>query len=150
MSSPEHVQIRDFSDREIIAIMADLNSGPLEFVTTTEMARRIFGLGSDEVNTEQLRYAEKCVTARMTWMRRYGLVVKGEEKGHWHISADGYRLRFAKLPRAVSNALSHSPDASMLELTHEVAERMLQADEVVSRAMRREFQFQTNRRKRRG
>jgi hypothetical protein len=147
MSSPEHVQIKDFSDREIIGIMADLTNSPDHpVVTTRDMAIRIFGLG-DEVNTEQLSHAQKCVTARLTWMRKFGLIEK-VQKGEWVLSHEGRLLRFTSLNRSLEKALEYAPRPMMLELTHEVAEKMLRADEVVSRAMQREFQFQVQRRKR--
>jgi len=135
------LKIRSFSDLEILGIMDDLGGEML----ASELALRIFGLnGTDE---EEVRtHATRCVTARLTWMKRYGLVEKGEEKGVWSVSRMGTALRRYSLGRSLSSAISNTPDVSMLELTHQVSERMLRENDVAARAMRREFQHQITRR----
>lgn len=138
------LQIKTFSDREILAVMADLN-GAGE-VLASELALRLFGL-NDQDDQDVRVHATRCVTARLTWMRRYGLVEKGDEKGEWLISETGRALRFAKLGRSFSAAITNTQEGTLLELTHQVSERMLVAGDVAGRAMRREFQHQITRRR---
>jgi len=74
------LQIRSFSDREIISAMGDLGGGTE--VLASDLATRIFGLnGNDDEKVH--RHAARCVTSRLSWMKRYGLVEKGDDKGTW-------------------------------------------------------------------
>jgi hypothetical protein len=138
------LQIRTFSDREIISAMGDLGGG-LE-VLASELAARIFGLnGSDD---EKVRlHATRCVTSRLSWMKRYGLVEKGDDKGTWVASEWGKALRYTSLGRALSSAVTNTPESSLLELSHQVSDRMLGAGDIPARAMRREVQHQITRRR---
>jgi hypothetical protein len=142
------LRIADFSDREILAIMADIADGAGE-VTTGDLALRVFGLKETTADAEILEHAALCVRSRLAWMRRYGLVEKGEKVGIWYISEAGKRLRFAKLGRSFSMAISHTPSESVLEMAHQVGERMLNVTEIEGRAMQRELTWQINRRRRR-
>lgn len=139
------LQIKTFSDREILGIIGDVGNGEAE-ILASELALRIFGLKPDEDEDVRL-HATRCVTARLTWMRRYGLIVKGERKGEWAMSEMGRALRFNHLGRSLSSAISNTPEASLMEMTHQVSERMLGAGDVAGRAMRREFQHQVTRRR---
>jgi hypothetical protein len=139
------LQIKDFSDREILAVMNDLN-GSDDIVLAGDLTLRLFGLTRDD-DMEVLDHAARCVTSRLAWMRRYGLVEKGEKPGYWAISEQGKMLRFTPLGRALSAAITNTPEASLMELTHQVSDRMLKANDVPARAMRREVQHQILRRK---
>jgi hypothetical protein len=138
------LQIKTFSDREIISAMGDLGGGTE--VLASDLAARIFGLnGSDD---EKVRlHATRCVTSRLAWMRRYGLVEKGDDKGTWVASEWGKALRYTSLGRALSSAVTNTPESSLLELSHQVSDRMLGAGDIPARAMRREVQHQILRRK---
>ena len=135
------LQIKTFSDREILAAMSDLGLGD---VLASELAERLFGLNGNDDEKVRL-HAARCVTSRLSWMKRYGLVVKGEKKGEWAMSEEGRALRFTPLGRSLSSAISNTPDRSLLELTHQVTERMV-GGTTEGRAMRREFQHQITRR----
>jgi len=139
------LQIKDFSDREILAVMSDLN-GSDDIVLAGDLTLRLFGL-TDNDDLEVLDHAARCVTARLAWMRRYGLVEKGEKKGEWAMSEEGRALRHTPLGRSLSSAITNTPAASVMELTHQVSERMLREGDVPARAMRREFQHQVARRR---
>jgi len=141
----EQLRIKDFSDREILAVIADLQNGD-GYAKVGDLAPRLFGLSETESSLETLDHAARCVTSRLAWMRRYGLVEKGEEAGFWCISEWGKQLRFTPLGRALSSAITNTPEGSLLELTHQVADRMKERS-VAGRAMRREFQFQVARRR---
>lgn len=146
------LQIRTFSDREILAAMADLNGS--DDMPASDLAARLFGLKENE-DDDVVQHATRCVISRLVWMRRYGLVdsmvevVDGvQKKGTrtWKVSEVGRQLRFTHLGRSLSSAITNTPGASVLELTHQVAERMLREGDVGARAMRREFQHQIQRR----
>jgi hypothetical protein len=130
-------KIGDYSDREILAAMADLNGDG--DVRAQDLATRL--LGAEE------KHEIRCVTSRLAWMRRFGLVEKGEQKGEWTISNEGVALGFAKLPRAIDTHIAGAPVTASLELAHVVGERMVRSRDVVRTAMRREFQWQIRRKR---
>lgn len=137
------LQIKTFSDREILGVMNDLGAGE---ILAADLAARLFGLNGNDDEKVRGR-ATRCVTSRLSWMKRYGLVEKGEKKGEWTISEEGKLLRFTPLGRALSSAITNTPRTSVLELSHQVSERMLREGDVPARAMRREFQHQVLRRR---
>jgi hypothetical protein len=138
------LQIRSFSDREIISAMGDLGGGTE--VLASDLATRIFGLnGNDDEKVH--RHAARCVTSRLAWMKRYGLVEKGDDKGTWVASEWGKQLRYTSLGRSLSSAITNTPEGSLLELSHQVSDRMLGAGDIPARAMRREVQHQITRRR---
>jgi len=136
------VRIADFSDREILAMMLDMGGVTYH----GELAIRCFGVKPDD--TDAYTHACRCVISRLAWMRRFGLVKKGEEKGEWLVSEEGQLFRQAKLGRAMSSAITNTQDGSMLVMAHEIGERFLRARPIAQTAMRRELQFQIGRRKR--
>jgi hypothetical protein len=146
MRSDGTLRISEFSDREILAIMADLQDGSEE-VRAGDLALRVFGIRETESSAEILDHAARCVTARLTWMRRYGLVEKGDDKGTWVASEWGKALRYTSLGRSLSAAITNTPEGSLMELTHQVSDRMLKAGDIPARAMRREVQHQITRRR---
>jgi len=146
--SERQLRIADFSDREILAIMADIADGAGE-VTTGDLALRLFGLKETTADAEILEHAALCVRSRLSWMRRYGLVEKGEKVGIWYVSRAGARLMEYRLSRSVSSAISNMPNAGMLDMAHQVGEKMVKVSEIEGRAMQRELTWQINRRRRR-
>ena len=74
MSENDHVQISDFSDRELLSLINDLRPP----VTAREVGVRIFGIKELEENEQEISRVSRCVTARFVWMRRYGLLDRVE------------------------------------------------------------------------
>jgi hypothetical protein len=138
------LQISAFSDREIMAAMSDLNG--TGDVLASDLGLRLFGL-TDRDDEDVRRHATRCVSSRLTWMRRYGLVEKGDEKGAWLLSETGKELFASRLGRSFSTAITHTPKESVLDLAHQVGMRMVKENTVGARAMRRELQHQIMRRK---
>lgn len=132
-----NVRISDFSDREILGMMGDLGNG---VVAASELTFRVFGLNS-ESDPDQVKYGNRCVTARLSWMRRFGLVEKGEEPGIWSISKEGEILRAGRLAASILSGIQRSGDDSALTLAHAVGQRFLRTTPVARIAMRREWQF---------
>lgn len=145
------VRIRDFSDRELLGVIADLagaNGRTGTVVEARDVALRVFGVTPNARNESDIAYFTKCVTARFTWMRRFGLLDKGEAAGEWYLSREGNALRRARLQRAVDVGIASSKDETMLALANVTGERMLHARPVEAKAMERELRFQIERRKR--
>lgn len=149
MSSNGHVQLSDYSDREILAMMLDLSEQG--DITVRDLAIRVYGWTQIERDTEQdkVGHGIRCCTSRMAWMRRFGLVEKGEEKGQWLISKMGRSLVSSRMQENVTLAIRNTPDHRVLDLAHLVGVRMVEAsDPYAGIAMRRELQHQIQRRKR--
>jgi hypothetical protein len=145
------LRIRDFSDREILAIVADQASangvvgGPVD---ARDVALRVFGLKDNEANRDSIAYYTRCVSVRFSWMRRFGLMEKGEQKGQWLLSKDGNALRAASLRAAVDRGIDEAGEDQSLVLANKVAERLFNSSAIAAKAMEREFRFQISRRKR--
>lgn len=145
MSSNGHVQISDFSDREILAIILDLGGE----VSTPDLATRIFGLREDD---ERETHARRCTSQRLSWMRRFGLVeswveVEPPKTRTWKVSIPGSQMLQAQLPAGTSAALGRLTDTYDLTLANLVGEKLVRAGQISGTAMRRELQFQIARRK---
>lgn len=139
----EHIRISDYSDRELLAVMHDLNGTGV--VTSRELATRLFAIPEGEDFTDQIKHATKCAGIRLSWMKRFGLVEKGENPSEWQISVVGEQLRRTKLRGAVSSGIAQT-DAP-LDLANAVGEKLNSAGTIEGRAMQRELMFQIQRRK---
>lgn len=139
------LHIRDFSDRELLYSMLDESRDGI--VGSRRLAIRIFGLEESEENENIIRYYTRCVSSRFAWMRRYGMVERGETQGTWVISATGAALLAASLPRALEQRLDDIEDERALALANKVGLKLVSASDVASTAMRRELSFQIERRK---
>lgn len=144
LDAAEHIRISDYSDRELLGIMFDL--GGTGAVSSRELAMRLFALPEAEDKTDEIKHATKCAGARLSWMRRYGLVEPGDEKGEWKLTIAGDQLRRSKLRGTVANGIA-ATDAA-LDLANVVGEKLVAAGKVEGRAMQRELTFQISRRKR--
>ncbi len=141
---PEHIRISDYSDRELLGIMFDL--GGTGAVSSRELAMRLFALPEAEDRADEIKHATKCAGSRLAWMKRFGLVEHGDNKGEWQLTVEGDALRRSKLRGAVSSGIAQTDAA--LDLANAVGEKLVSAGKVEGRAMQRELTFQINRRKR--
>jgi hypothetical protein len=142
MPEETHVQISDFSDRELLALITDLGTT----VSSREVGIRIFGIKELEDNEPEIAHAARCVTSRFVWMRRYGLLDRNEE-GDWLISSHGDALRKGTLSSPVSNGIAKLKENSALALANAVGEKLVGSGVISGRAMQRELTFQINRRR---
>ncbi len=138
----ERVQIRDFSDREMLAILVDLNSK----TSARMIALRIFGIAELEANEAQIVHAARCVTSRLVWMRRYGLIARHED-GDWFISDEGEALRTGKVAASIEGGINNMKEEASLTLANVVGEKLVVLSEISGRAMQRELVHQINRRR---
>lgn len=154
MAENGHVQLADYSDREILLMMLDLGGE----VSTPDLASRIYGWTYiQEQDEAKVRHGRHCVGSRLSWMRRFGLVesmievVDGKEKKGtrtWRVSNPGKNMVGFELTRPAEAYLSRISDEGGLVLANRVGERLVKAGEITGTAMRRELQFQINRRRR--
>jgi len=153
MSSNGHVQIKDFSDREILLMILDLGGE----VSTPELATRIYGWSAVEAEDKNMvEHGRRCVGSRLSWMRRFGLVDSMIETKQgrpvpgtrtWKPSPAGKNMIGVTLPRVVELGLMRTSDNDGLVLANRIGEKLVKAGEITGTAMRRELQFQINRRR---
>lgn len=153
MSANGRVQISDYSDREILLAILDLGGE----VSAPELAARLYGWGAIESeDKDKVSHGRRCVSCRLAWMRRFGLVesmieVEGgvEKKGTrtWKASAPGKTMVGFTLPNAVESTMLRMSDSADLVLANRLGERLVKAGEITGTAMRRELQFHITRRK---
>lgn len=156
MSANGRVQIADYSDREILMAINDLGGE----VSTPDLAARLYGWSQiEQADQDVLTHGNRCVSSRLSWMRRFGLVSSWieveegvEKKGTrtWKPSDEAERMMSAQLSRVVETAFARDLDSASLQLANRVGEKLVKAGEITGTAMRRELQFQITRRKRRG
>lgn len=142
----DHLAIRDFSDREILAVMLDEMGRADGAVESRALAIRIFGI--PEENEEAVKYYNRCTASRFAWMRRFGFVDKGEKKGEWVMTELGEAMLRNRLPAALSSRIEAVDDAGALSLGNAVGLKLVGSGDVAATAMRRELLFQIERRKR--
>ena len=151
MSSNGHVQISDFSDREILLMITDLGGE----VSTPDLAARIYGWkGPDHEDATDRTRGHRCVSSRLAWMRKFGLVeswveVNPPKTRTWKVSVPGATMVGAKLPTATAQTIDRLTDSYDLTLANVVGEKLVKAGKISGTAMRRELQFQITRRRRR-
>lgn len=139
------LRIRDFSDRELLHVMLDESSDGA--VDTRRIAIRVFGLSDSEENTAIIQYYTRCVGSRFAWMRRFGLVDKGDTVGTWIMSSEGASLISNDLNRSLANSLDSLENDRSLALANRVGLKLVSASDTASTAMKRELLFQIERRK---
>lgn len=145
----DNVRISNYSDLDILEAMHVIEGSEKNGagVKTENLAKRLFG---DLVKkSEALKYAEMCVTARMSWMRHFGFVEK-VEKGVWRASEFGEAMRTAHLPTSFCHRIITSKDTDALQLTRQVGIRILMTtdNDMAFRAMERQLRYSITQRKR--
>lgn len=136
---PDRLRISDFSDRELLALLLDMG----QVTSARELAQRVWDLPDKH---EELPHATRCVTSRLVWMRRYGLV-KREDDGQWAISETGVKLRTTQTSQTVAVGIDRMAEDGVLDLANTVGLKLVNASEIHGRAMQRELVHQINRRR---
>ena len=135
----QHVRIGDFSDRELLALLIDMGHQ----CSGREMAQRVWNVPDDDPDLTRLT---RCVTSRLVWMRRFGLVVRDGD-GAWQISTVGLALRTDRTTTQMATQISELKESKLLDLANTVGVKLVSAGQVEGRAMQRELAYQINRRR---
>lgn len=147
MARAESLRLADFSDRDLLGVMADLADSE-GWVMTSEVAERVFGRG---INSDAKRrlHAIRCVAIRLSWMRRFGVVqLHREEPGVWGLSAEGVAMLRGELRSGQAKAIDGAMDEQLLHLATAIADRYRAAGQVGATMMRRAWQHGEARRRR--
>lgn len=105
-------RLQDVRDRELLAAMVDL-ADPDGFVTSEQVARA-YNIQHDK--------PVQCAGARLSWMRRWGLVERDKERG-WRLTDRGLELRNGKVSEAVDAQLRAMGDPDVVDMIGALARR---------------------------
>lgn len=139
-----HLRLVDFSDRELLALLADLE-GAEGWVEAETVAREIWPQRTADADT--LFHAKMSVTQRFVWLKRWGAVERSVENRAWRLTETGRTLVNGKLSARQQATLHNLGDDRMLHLGYAVAERYIAADGVSAVFLRRAMQFAHERRR---
>jgi len=118
-----------FRDLDLMLAIADRGDG----IDSHELADEI-GLGDD---------GARAMSIRLSWMRRYGMVVWDDKRRMWTLSKAGERVTRAKARAAATRQIDSVPDESLVDVMAHVTTRWRLGDPVVAQMLRREFLYGT-------
>lgn len=105
-------------------------------MTSMELAEAV-GLNGD---------GTRSMGIRLSWMQRYGFVVRDEKELTWALSPAGERVTEAHLSAAKRKALQDVPDEALVEVMAHVANRYRVGDPLIAKMLSREFLYGTRKR----
>jgi len=123
------LSLMEYSDRELLNILIDLD--PFNEGSSTEQISDQIGL----VDRDRFRN----VGARMSWMRRFGVVERNGD-GLWRLTPAGDQVAHGGLRQSVLNTIDAIGDAGALELGAAIASRYQAVSYPASAMMRRSLQ----------
>lgn len=133
MTSDKHASLYDFRDRDIMFRLAEAINGSHAGIPSTELADM---LGFDEGDTRP-------VAIRMTWMKRYGMVLFDDKARLWSLSPSGRRVVEAHLKAPELKIVEKLPDETMIEVMAQVTSRYMRGEPMLAHMLRREFLYGT-------
>jgi len=135
---PDSLKIEDFSDVELLALVADYMDQE-GWVTTEEM---VLAIGLD------VEHARHCVSSRFSWLARYGAMHKNPDKtSSWGLTAVGRAMVKGKLSIRETTMLEKMPEDKLLSLARGVTLRYRTSAATSAQLMRREWQYGTSKRR---
>jgi hypothetical protein len=130
---PASLRLLDYSDRELLALVRDLQDE--EGWTSTESLLNRLKL--DHENPAQ------CVATRMGWMGRYGAVEKSDKGGKYRLSPIGEVMVSGKLTKTTEKVLDGIKPDQMLLVTRWLGERQRNSEDTAKSLIRREWTYST-------
>lgn len=134
------LRLVDFSDRELLALVVDLE-GEEGWVPTESIARTIW---PQRTSPDDLMHAKASVGTRFAWLKRWGVVEGGRQNGSaaaWRLTGQGRALVLGRLSQRTQEAVEGAGDDSLMHLGYALAERYIVASGAGAVVMRRAMQF---------
>jgi hypothetical protein len=126
------LSIYEFRDTDLMVKLAAEGAGGIE----ARLFAEALGMNGD---------GAQHVSARLSWMRRYGMVEYDDEKKLWRVSDGGERVIESHARAAAIRQIEEVPDESMVEVMSHVTARYRLGDPMIADLLRREFQYGTSR-----
>lgn len=146
----ENLKLENFSDREILHLLADLadNEG---WVDVEALAIRV-GLSRNGLSEAQMAlHVRRCVTVRLAWIKKLsGCVERHPDKKvyAWRLTDLGREIVSAKLSKEVADKLGNIQDGATLLALSTLARRFTRSTPAGANLMRREWTHGTHRNRR--
>jgi len=139
------LRITDFSDRELLAIVNDIQNRDGE-VDIQRVAEQIWPRATRDEDTAW--HARHSVAIRFAYMRRMGVIDKVAGKhGFWELTEFGGEFVRSRVSATQRKAIAEANVGQELEVMALVGDLFEKVDEDAATLMRREFQFRTHRRR---
>jgi len=142
------LDIKAFSDREILHLVHDHMGGPDGWAKTPEMAASM-GLSPNGMDKAAFdRHVRQCLGIRLSWIRRLtGCVERNmQNPKQWRLTPDGELVVRAKLSGSIANGLEQMGDQAALLALQRLSARYKATGATSANLMRREWQHGTARR----
>ena len=144
----ESLRLDDFSDRELVAIIGDVCDAE-GWASRRHIAQVIFPFIGDDDNN-RVRHAMRCVSIRLSWLRRFGVVdkrqTKAGEESEWIVTADGRKFLRGTLGRKQMNALEGLSESQLVAATTLLTNHYRRSSPIGANLVRREWIYGANRR----
>lgn len=141
-SNRRTLRLEDFSDRELLALVADHEDSE-GWADSLHVAQAIW----PKYGTEEPERARASVARRFSWLRRWGVMEKGDS-GLWRLTRDGRLLAEGRLSEGQRRSVTDLDDEQLMSLGYAMADRYQEAGETPAILFRRAMQFATYRRRR--
>jgi hypothetical protein len=139
------LRVTDFSERELLAIVHDLQNRDGE-VDITRVSEQIWPRAAKD--DDLAWHARHSVAIRFAYMRRMGVIDKIPGKhGFWELTEFGREFVRGRATAAQRKAIAEANVGQELEVMALVGDLFEKVDEDAATLMRREFQFRAYRRR---
>jgi hypothetical protein len=90
-------------------------------------------------------HPERCVSARFSWLGKYGAMERGEDTHEWRLSPEGREFVKAKLNKTQVKALRALRESQVIAATREITRHFHEVPSTTAILMRREWLHSTQR-----
>lgn len=132
MATPRHgLKLTEFEDVEFLYALED-NADHEGWTSSQDLAN---GLRLDVDNPT------RNVGARLSWLRRYGVVEYRRDGKKWRLTDAGRSLVHGTLTKAQALTIARTADERVLALTRAVSHELVTADGVAAAMMHRQWRY---------
>lgn len=136
-SNGRSLRLADFSDRELLALVADHedSEGWADSLTVAEAIWPRYA-------SEEPQAARASVARRFSWMRRWGVMEwDAKQIGKWRLTDEGRLMVAGRLSAKQEEALLELGDEHLMSLGYLMSDRYQRAGDVSAVLLRRAMQF---------
>ena len=146
----ESLRLQDYKDTDLLYLLRDL-AGADGYVSSEALAWKIFP-GAFNGDGKRGQHAIRCVSIRMAWMKRYGVVAKkerskGDHYAEWELTPEGLLFMEGRMSPSTEAALEKLAETQLLSATEWMARRYVRSGDIASTLMRRMWMYGQHQRK---
>jgi hypothetical protein len=130
MAKAPRLTLKDFSDLELLRRLEDVADDE-GYATVTQIARKL--------NLSH-PHPERCVISRFSWLRRFGILEKDEERG-WKLTKEADLAINASFTRTAERELGKLGEGQYVALMDLMSQSYRSVTPGTANLMRRQWQF---------